>query len=390
MNKTEAVFVLKTVERCNINCTYCYFFNKNDQSYKTHPPLMSERTLIQTAEFILDGCKKFELQHLIICFHGGEPLMQKKNIFEKFCLNIVENMHEKLKVTFILQTNGLLISETWLDLLERFNVNISISIDGPKAINDKYRIDHAGRGTYERVVQKLNVIREHQYYKTKGFSILSVINEKFKASEIYDFFTKELNIRNVDFLIPDNTHDDLSNFETNQLGNFLSELFRLWLNDKPQEISIRFFNGILNRFFGKPYYTYGHGSTKELECLPLVTISSDGSLAPSDEFRSTATDIMNTNLNCSTTDLSTLLKHRNFEIIDKALNTIPQTCSSCVWKNICQGGGLVNRYSKERSFDNPSVFCNDLKIFYRSVGIELIKRGMDVQQIIESLDKKVV
>lgn len=78
MKKTEAVFVIKTAERCNINCTYCYFFNKNDQSYKIHPPIMSKITLQQVADFMLEGCEKFHIKHLIVCFHGGEPLMQKK------------------------------------------------------------------------------------------------------------------------------------------------------------------------------------------------------------------------------------------------------------------------------------------------------------------------
>ncbi|MCS5707961.1 radical SAM protein [Candidatus Berkiella cookevillensis] len=388
MSKIEAVFVLKTVERCNINCTYCYFFNKNDQSYKEHPPLMSEGTLFQVADFILNGCKKFEIKNLVVCFHGGEPLMQKKDQFEKFCLYIVDNLVPGLKVSFILQTNGLLINDEWLNLLQKFNVNISISLDGPKLINDKYRIDHAGRGTFNRVRRKIDFLREHEFYKLKGFSILSVISEFFEANEIYNFFFNELCLNNVDFLIPDNTHDEKSNFSENQLGNFLSELFMLWINDRPQKISIRYFNGILNRFLGKPYYTYGHGSTKELECLPLVTISSDGSLSPSDEFRSTSMDFMNTNMNCSSSELDELLKHDNFEKIDKSLNTLPKDCASCLWKNICQGGGLVNRYSAAREFDNPSVFCNDLKIFYRTVSIELIKRRMSIDHMIENLNKE--
>lgn len=386
--KMEAVFVLKTVERCNINCTYCYFFNKNDQSYKKHPPLISESTLLQVADFILTGCEKFKIKKLVICFHGGEPLMQKKEQFEKFCLHIVNNLNNGLKVSFILQTNGLLISNDWLNILEKYNVNISISLDGPKLINDKYRIDHTGRGTFDRIIKKIDILRNHQFYKLKGFSILSVINALFEADKIYNFFFNELNLRNVDFLIPDNIHGEETNFRKDQLGIFLSDLFKLWINDRPQEISIRYFNGILNRFFGKPHHTYGHGSTKELECLPLVTISSDGSLSPSDEFRSTSIDLMNTNLNCKTSDLETLLKHNNFETIDNALNTIPKACSDCIWKNICQGGGLVNRYSTTSAFDNPSVFCNDLKIFYRTISIELIKKGMNIEYIIDNLNKE--
>lgn len=285
----------------------------------------------------------------------------------------------------MMQTNGMLLSHAWLSLLEEFQVNLSISLDGPKLIHDKYRIDHAGRGTFDRVINKIETLRQHKYFSSKGFSVLSVVSELFEAKKIYEFFINELGLKSVDFLIPDNIHGDHLNFKPNQLGEFLSDLFKIWINDRPNEISIRYFNGILNRFFGKPYYTYGHGSTKDLNCLPLITVSSDGSLSPSDEFRSTTTELMETQMKCSTSTLDELLEHDNFKRIDDALNTLPDACSSCTWNKVCQGGGLVNRYSSISGFNNPSVFCQDLKILYRTISIELLQRGMNVEHMISNL-----
>tara|TARA_Y100000815_G_scaffold243989_1_gene241942 strand:+ start:1278 stop:1466 length:189 start_codon:yes stop_codon:yes gene_type:complete len=57
-------------------------------------------------------------------------------------------------------------------------------------------------------------------------------------------------------------------------------------------------------------------------------------------------------------------------------------------QNICQTSGLVNRYYYTSGFDKSLVFCSDLKIFYRSIRIELIKRGMSIENMIKNLNKE--
>lgn len=385
MEKSEAVFVIKTVERCNINCTYCYFFNKADKSYKEHPPLMPKSTIEQTTSFIAQGAKELHLKNVVICFHGGEPLMQKRDQFELFCESLIEKIQSSTKISFSVQTNGLLISEEWLDLLAKYNTTISVSLDGPQLLHDRYRIDHKGRGTFHRVINKLKIIDNHPKYKNKGYSILSVINEEFDAKNIYQFFFKELQIKHADFLIPDNTHDDPFNMPAKKLAVFLIELFNIWINDNPKKINIRFFNSILNGFFNKSNTIYGHGPTKNLSCLPLITISSNGDLAPSDEFRSADKLLMKTNQNVSNTTLEILLEHDHFQKIESSLNILPSYCQPCVWKKICHGGNLVNRYSKQNEFNNPSIFCSDLKQFYQNVCISLLQKGMAVNQVVENI-----
>ncbi|MCS5707958.1 4Fe-4S cluster-binding domain-containing protein [Candidatus Berkiella cookevillensis] len=78
LNRLEVV--LKTVERCNINCSYCYFFNDKDKSFLKHPKYISLKMIEDVCHFLRVGIEKLKIENLVIIFHGGEPLLQKKKI----------------------------------------------------------------------------------------------------------------------------------------------------------------------------------------------------------------------------------------------------------------------------------------------------------------------
>lgn len=61
--------VLKITERCNINCTYCYIFNKGDESYKSNPPLIKEETILASKKFLLDSIINHGVTDIQIDFH---------------------------------------------------------------------------------------------------------------------------------------------------------------------------------------------------------------------------------------------------------------------------------------------------------------------------------
>lgn len=127
--------VLKTVERCNINCTYCYFFNGGDDTYKFHFPYITKATIEKTANFLEKAAIDFSLESIQIIFHGGEPLMQKKQHFEEMCSHFNKILGKKVRLSFSLQTNGMLINEEWIRLFAIYNVGIGVSIDGPRFIS---------------------------------------------------------------------------------------------------------------------------------------------------------------------------------------------------------------------------------------------------------------
>lgn len=80
--------VLKFTERCNLNCSYCYYFNGMDQSFKERPALLSIDTAIKVVNFLKTGIIEMNIKYLSISIHGGEPLLMPKNQFRTICILI--------------------------------------------------------------------------------------------------------------------------------------------------------------------------------------------------------------------------------------------------------------------------------------------------------------
>lgn len=142
--------VLKVTERCNIDCTYCYFFNSTNQDFKDHPAYIKYETIKDCAVFLKNSVEEAGVKFLQIDFHGGEPLMMKKHRFDEMCNLFKDHLEGIVDLKFAMQTNAMLIDDEWLKIFAKHEIGIGISLDGPKHIHDIHRIDHRGRGTYDQ------------------------------------------------------------------------------------------------------------------------------------------------------------------------------------------------------------------------------------------------
>ncbi len=369
--------ILKTVERCNINCTYCYFFNGIDQSFMKHPPYIKSDTIKQIANFLAQGCQQYNIPHIRIDLHGGEPLMQKQQDFTALCDTFVEVLAPLTEISFSIQTNGILINDSWLELLARYNVHIGISLDGPKAFNDRYRIDKRGRGTYDRVVQGIKLAQ--CYARTHGLAepaVLSVVNPEFSGNEIYRHFVDELEFKNLDFLLPDITHDaaqTMTDFDAIRYGEFLCNVLAEWVKDDNPSIYIRILNSTLSLFVGGETNLVGYGDSRNKTVA--FTIASDGSIAPDDTLRSTDPKYMETNMTVFKDQLTDFIRHPTMRLLQKSSETLPQYCKKCPWNSVCGGGFMVNRYSEAKRFENASIMCAGLQLFYQNIYDYLASHG---------------
>ena len=369
--------VLKITERCNLNCTYCYFFNGLDDSYKNKPPRISFDTIDQLLRFLYLGIEELNITHLIIGFHGGEPLLYGRENLSDLCDKFIATLSEKVNLKFTLQTNGLLINKKWIDFFEKYKIGVGVSIDGPKEYNDKHRVDHNGNGSYDKLVEKIRLLQHHG----KKFGILSVINPTIGGKIMYDFFTRELGINHFDILFPHLTHDSESEYDISEYGKYICDLFDAWVEDNNPNIRIRFFDSFLGQLFGKSRLIYGIGAVS-VHSLPLITIRGDGDIGPVTGLMSTDPNtVTNIGANVFNTTLNEILKNQIFQELVEAQTNMPQQCNECCWVNICGGGHIVDRFSTKNRFDNPSTYCNALKDFYAHITNYLILSGVSINKI---------
>lgn len=138
------IVVVKVASRCNLNCSYCYMYNMGDNSYLMQPKVMSLKVVDKLIERILSHCQKHTIKNFEIVLHGGEPLLAGKDFFRKFVNKANERLVAEagIGVKFVIQTNGLLLTEDWCKLFAELKIAVGVSLDGTPEDNDRYRIDH--------------------------------------------------------------------------------------------------------------------------------------------------------------------------------------------------------------------------------------------------------
>jgi uncharacterized protein len=372
INQLEVV--LKTVERCNLNCSYCYFFNAGDDSYKKHPPFISMETISDLATFLKNGINDLGIKTVIIDFHGGEPMLQPLADFDRMCTILKDALKDVPRYVFTMQTNGTLVTDPWIDLISKHKVVVGVSCDGLKENHDKFRVDHKGRGSYDQMVQGLKKLQKaHGEGRCEKPATLCVINPDLDGREVYHHFTRELDVKLMDFLFPNVTYET-SKEDPEKYGRFLCELFDAWTIDDNPKIKIRILESTLRLICGQNSILSTSGPL--ISDYEEITISSKGDVGPDDALRSANPSFLSINRNIKNTSLIDLLKLPSFRIFEEATSNLPKQCTECMWQQICKGGHILHRYSHENQFHNPSLMCSGLKKFYQRLTEYALSNGL--------------
>ncbi len=182
--KTQLV-VIQPTSLCNINCRYCYL------PYRSVNKRISMETISQIFKRLFSS--PFVSDKLTIVWHAGEPLILSPSFYEE-AFQIMEQWNTQgVCVTHSFQTNGTLITQQWCDFFKKHHMQIGVSVDGPKSIHDANRVDWAGKGTFDRVLRGLTLLRKNQ----QPFSIIAVVtrNSLYQADDFWQFFREIRPIR---------------------------------------------------------------------------------------------------------------------------------------------------------------------------------------------------
>lgn len=377
--------ILKTIERCNLACPYCYYFFHGDESYKARPPSIKHDVIEDVAKFLAVGISELSLESLTIVFHGGEPLMQKKSAFDKMCQHLRDELGDLVKLRLSVQTNGTLIDEEWIALFEKHKVSVGVSIDGPAWHHDKLRYDKKKRGSHATIVEGMKMLKAAADEKRiKSAGTLSVASYQIPMSDVFRHLHDDLDVKSMGFLLPDRPHDgELEAGETiESYGDSLNALFDEWIAVS-DTVSVREIEHVTDYFQLRKNAARKESDDAPVEARPgrrlfnqIVVIQSNGeislddSLIPALAWRNAAPKG-----HIKSTRLREFFSLPVFGEIHSAMTNPPDACRECEWLKVCRGGALENRYSKEAGFNNPSVYCGALKKFYGHVIGKLVESG---------------
>jgi len=150
---------------CNLKCKYCYVEKSTKPTF--NPQSMNKEIFDETINCIERLIKQIKKKNpkkesLNFIFYGSEPLMSKE-LVSKSLERITKICNKnKVKPEFNITTNGTLFDDEIIKQLKKFNVKISVSLDGSKKINDSMRITQSNKGTYNKIVSNLKKLNKNK------------------------------------------------------------------------------------------------------------------------------------------------------------------------------------------------------------------------------------
>ena len=151
---------------CNLNCEYCF---ASQGKYHGDRAVMSFEVGKRALDFLIENSGN--RKNLEVDFFGGEPLMNFEVVKQMVAYARSIEKEKGKNFRFTLTTNGLLIDDDVIDFANKEMSNVVLSLDGRKEVHDRYRVDYAGNGSYDKIVpkfQKLVNARGNKNYYMRG------------------------------------------------------------------------------------------------------------------------------------------------------------------------------------------------------------------------------
>jgi uncharacterized protein len=256
---------------CNLACTYCFYLEKEVFFKEEKVHRMSDEVL---ESYIKQYCESQNTPEVHFAWQGGEPTLMGLDFFKK-AVELQRRYSAGRPVQNAFQTNGTLIDNEWCKFLAKEKFLIGLSLDGPRHVHDKFRVDRGGKPTFDRVMKTLKLMKAHRV----DFNTLTCVTRQNAqyAGEIYDFLKStgstflqfipiierkpdsqavQLGLKHA--LPPDLDAADNDDCVTpwtvqpEQYGQFLIELFDKWVRRDVGTVFVQIFDVMLNAWMGLP------------------------------------------------------------------------------------------------------------------------------------------
>jgi len=348
--------LLKVASRCNLNCGYCYVYNMGDEAWRFQPKRMSASTAAAVAEqlgeiYLAQG------QPMSVVLHGGEPLLLGQARMAELLAILRAKLPHPCGIH--VQTNGVLLTDALIDLFVAYDVGISVSIDGPAHVHDRFRNDHVGKGSHARVIAGIRRLQARSDAKPLFAGVLAVIDPQSDPAEVYESL-KSTGAPSLDVLVRDGNWDVLPFGKATpasiEYGRWLSRLLEIYLAD-PAPPRLRLFDDMLRLLLGGRSQKEGVGTTD----YGILVIEPDGRIDKNDTLKvaHANADRFDVDLNVHTVRIADILASQDYDAYYRQQRPTASACLSCSNLAVCGGGMVAHRWSEDRSYNNPSIFCAD-------------------------------
>lgn len=358
-------FVVKIASRCDLACDHCYVYELRDRSWRDRPRVIAAGTVDALGGRLRAHARRFGLPVLDIVLHGGEPLLAGPERIDAIARDLRAAVAGVAELRFTMQTNGVRLDERCAEVLSAHRIRVGISLDGDARAHDRHRRHADGRGSHAEAVRAVALLRTERYRPLYG-GLLCTIDLRNDPVATYEELLSHAPPM-IDLLLPHATWEfppPGGGSDETPYARWLIAVFDRWYRAPVRETRVRILEDLVDLILGRAVQS---------EILGLgppgsVVIETDGTFEREDSLKAAYDGAAATGLDVFRHDPATVLAAPAYARAGAGAAGLSATCRRCPVVRTCGGGLRAHRYRPDNGFDNPSVYCADLRALIDHVG----------------------
>ena len=316
---------------CNLDCAYCYYLKKEHLYPESKSFRMSDEVL---EAYIVQQIEIAPGADVLFSWHGGEATLLGLEYFRRIVELERRHCPAGKRIANSIQTNGVLINEEWCEFFKAENFGVGLSLDGPSALHDDYRVTKGQNPTHRQVMQSYRMLRRHGI----PVDLLCVVHAQNvkQPLDVYRFF-KEIGAQYLSFIPLVEMKQDLLGGVTERsvpaaaFGEFLCAIYDEWVRHDMGRIIVQVFEEA-----ARPAYGLRHSlCIFRPTCGDVPVIEHNGDFYQCDHFVTPEHRLGN----LLTTPLDEMIDSPAQEAFGLAKQqTLPRYCRECEVLEMCNGG----------------------------------------------------
>lgn len=383
-NSRFHVMAKPTGALCNLDCSYCFYLHKQQLLESSGNWRMSEETL---EGFIRQYIEGQDHDEIIFSWQGGEPTLLGLEFFEKVVSLERKYCPEGKRIENDLQTNGIMLDDKWCEFLAGNGFLVGLSIDGPRYLHDKHRVDRVGNPTFDKVYKAARLLKKHGV----PFNTLTTVNfdNARKPLEVYKVLRDEISPRAIQFnpCVETKVFEKIAppfwgrmefpkignpmarpghelsivtdwSVDAGEYGDFLCEVFDEWYSKDVGKTFVYNFECLISQWMG----IYGVMCAFGPICGKGLAIEHDGSVYSCDHFVYPEYYLGNIN-ETELSDIAFSKEQMKFGFAKR--DALPRYCRECDFLFACNGECPKNRILRTPEGEpGLNYLCSGLKKYF--------------------------
>ena len=343
--KTIRIMIKPASSLCNMRCKYCFYADV--AAMRTVPSfgVMTDGTVDAMLSRLALETEAGDT--LAFTFQGGEPTLAGLSFFQSFTQKA--SVLSGIRITYALQTNGIALNGEWCAFLKEHGFLVGLSLDLLQKAHDTTRTDAAGKGTYRRVCDAMQLLKKHGV----DFNVLCTLTGEVARhpGQVWRSLV-ELDVTYVQFtpcLGELKGAPSPYALTPERFASFYKQLFALWYADfkAGRKRSVKLFDDVVNQLI----LGFPTGCGMDGKCRPQLVVEADGSAFPCDFYCLDEYRLGNITDTC----VSELLSSPGAEAFLSRPRTRPQACGDCTYTRFC--GGNCPRMEHEITCAAHAAYC---------------------------------